>query len=300
METTPILFVPIEQLHPHPHNPRGPVDPESADVLELADSIREKGVLEPLLCVPIRDKGRNWLITGYTVVVGHRRHTAATLAGLTTVPVIQKDYDATEQEEIMLMENLQREDLTPLQEARAFQRLADRGMTYADIRRKTGVGQARIQTVIQLLKLSSAVQEMFGSNQMPITAVPELLKVDNLDRQERLAGLVMSRRLSVPRLAEMVASLRDTDATASQAEKSRPKPVKRPLPVIAAYTRADAVADLEKRNGATLSYADVLKSLEGVCGTCGMKNMPAICTACPLPQFLGNLMKERADASHQK
>lgn len=104
METTALLHIPIEQLYPHPRNPRGTIDP--AGVEELAASIKEKGILEPLLGVPQRDKGRQWMVTGYTVVAGHRRLAAAKLAGLTTVPLIHKEAELADAVRRSLMARL--------------------------------------------------------------------------------------------------------------------------------------------------------------------------------------------------
>jgi ParB family transcriptional regulator, chromosome partitioning protein len=122
-----VISIPLDLLDPHPHNPRGPVDPDS--VQELADSISEKGIVEPIVVVPVRSRGTQWKIERSTVVAGHRRLAAARLAGLAEVPAIARELSPIEQEEIMLVENLQREGLSLLQEARAFQRLIDGGKT---------------------------------------------------------------------------------------------------------------------------------------------------------------------------
>src|SRR5262245_15259090 len=129
-----IKLIALDLLDPHPNNPRGPVDPTSVE--DLAASIREKGILEPLLVAPARKSGQNWKIERYVTVAGHRRRAAAELAGLVEVPAIIRDLLPAEQEEVMLVENLQREDLTLLQEARAYQRLqTQHGVTMADLAR---------------------------------------------------------------------------------------------------------------------------------------------------------------------
>lgn len=292
-----LVYVNIAKLEPHPHNPRGPVNAES--VQELADSIKEKGVLEPLLVVPgDRDKGRNRMITSHRIVAGHRRYAAARIAGLEQVPVIVRIYSPAEQEEIMLAENLQRADLTPLQEARAYKRLVAQGYEQAEIARKLGVGTSRISNNLRILNLGEPVQQMFNSFEMPVTAVAALLKVTNLDRQERLAVMIASRRISVPKLKQMAEELAETEQTDASVEKARRSETKkRALPARVVYTRADAVADLELRNGSALTFTDVRVALERVCDQCGMKNMPDICGGCPLPQFLSNLMKGDGNAS---
>lgn len=299
-EIQSVRLCPVDLLFPHPHNPRGEVDP--ATVQELADSIREKGVLEPLIVVPHPEKAE-----GYLVVAGHRRRAASILlglAGLDEVPVIVRDYTPVEQEEVMLAENIQREDLSPSQEAKAYERLIARGSTQMDVARKLGVNGARIQSRMVILKLSLSVQRLFDSNELPITLAPLLTRIENIDRQERLANLVASRRLTVPKLKEMVDRIVEAEQTDAEVNKERRRSGKgkkdeAPKRAAVVYTRANAVTDLERRNGNALSYADLLSALEGVCENCGMAGFPDICAACPLPQFINNLMRSENDASHE-
>lgn len=278
--------LPLDHLLPHPHNPRGSVDP--ASIQELADSIREHGILEPLLIVPHPEQKDR-----YVVVAGHRRLAAAEAAGLQVVPVIVRtDLDSAKQEEVMLVENLQREDLTPLQEARAFERLIRQGYTRADIIRNTGIGQARLQATLQILRLGQAAQEMFGCNQLPITAVAHLAKVENLDQQARLAAMVAERRLPVQKLEQIVGKMLDGTEDGKQKIKKMPKTVPSSNQPAKRYGRADAIADLTERADRQLSHQQLLDALNDVCHSCGMDGYPNICQACPLPQFFNNLMRE--------
>lgn len=291
MNQPQIQLISLDLLDPHPNNPRGPVDP--ASVAELADSIRQKGILEPLIVVPARNSGQVWKIERYTVVAGYRRRAAAQVANLAEVPAIVRELGPGEQEEIMLVENLQREDLTLLQEAKAYRRLVEQHkLTYADIARRVGKNNAYIQQRMAILKLPASVQSLFDGRDMPVTVIPLLLKVENSDRQERLAQMVASRRLAVPKLKEMIEKEAEASATDKAVDKSRNgrQPAKREAPA-QIYTRAAAVADLERLNGAALKYSDVLAALNGICNNCGMGNHEAICAACPLPQMIGNLVK---------
>lgn len=294
-----MINIPLDLLDPHPHNPRGPVDPDS--VQELADSIREKGIVEPLIVVPVRGRGTQWKIERYTVIAGHRRLAAARLAGLAEVPAIARDLSPIEQEEIMLVENLQREDLSLLQEARAFQRLIDGGMSQMDVARKLGIGSSRIQQRITILKLPAAIQEMFDQGELPITAAPLLTKIESIDRQERLAQMVASRRLTVPKLEEMVDREIERVETDKAVEKSRSngKEKRRAMGPVEIYTRADAVRDLESKNGKALTFADLRCALEDTCEKCGMEEHPMICNGCPLPQLINNLVKRGGDEAHE-
>ncbi len=278
-----LKLIPLSQLHPHPHNPRGPVDPLSVE--ELADSIREKGILQPLLVVP--NEG------SYLTVAGHRRHCAALLAGLVEAPcIVRNDLTDVQQEELMLIENLQRKDLSPLQEAKAFNRLVRQGYTRADIARNTGVNQARVQTSLQILKLTEAVQVLFVDFQMPTTAVSPLARIADPERQARLANLILKRTLTVPKQEKMVAEMEQKGDNSVNPGKPKQTRQRRELPVKEGYGRVEAVRDLEERNGQSLKFSDVLSALDNVCHKCGMGDMPTICSACPLPQFLHNLTRE--------
>ena len=135
----------IHLLRPNPLNPRGELDPAGLD--ELADSMRAQGVLQPLLVTP-----------GGLVVAGHRRLAAARQAGLTEVPVMVRDLSPAQQQEIMLVENLQRQDLSPVEEARGYRRILDEGHTGAQLARRIGVPTARINARLLLLKLDEQVQ----------------------------------------------------------------------------------------------------------------------------------------------
>ena len=124
---------------------------EDAALEELANSIAEKGVLQPLL---VRPKGQ-----GYEIVAGERRFRAAKLAGLTEVPVVIRDLDDRETLEIALIENLQRENLNPLEEARAFQGLLELGLTQEQLAKTLGKGRSTIANGLRLLNLSRDAQK---------------------------------------------------------------------------------------------------------------------------------------------
>lgn len=299
MSQPQIQMIAIELLDPHPDNPRGPVDPATCE--ELAASIREKGILEPLLVLPVRNPGQSWKIERYLTVAGHRRRVAAEIAGLVEVPAIVRNLEPGEAEEVMLVENLQREDLTLLQEARAYRRLQERhGLTQADVARRVGVDKARVMARMGILKLPEAVQSLFDGREMPVTAVPLLLKIESPDRQQRLAQMIASRQLAIPKLKEMIekeAEAKETDQAVDKSRSSRKEKSAVALPAAPSYTRADAVADLERLNGAGLKYSDVLAALDGVCDHCGMKAHKSICGACPLPQLINNLVNHVATQS---
>lgn len=145
--------VPIESLQPNPQQPRRRFDEEA--LAELAESIRQHGVLQPIL-VSEDQPGRYHLITG------ERRLRAARLAGLQAIPaVIRERLEGAEQLELALVENLQRRDLTPLEEARAFEHLRlSLGLSQQNIANRVGMDRSTIANSLRLLKLPAEVQEM--------------------------------------------------------------------------------------------------------------------------------------------
>jgi ParB family chromosome partitioning protein len=182
---------PISSLRPNPLNPRGDVDASGLD--ELAASIGSQGVLQPLLITP---EG--------VVVAGHRRLAAARLAGLQDEPAVIRDLDPMQQQEIMLVENLQRKDLSPVEEARAYQRLLDAGHTLAQLARRVGAPSARITARLALLRLDERVQWMFHRGDLPLTLAPVLLKVADPVRQRQIATIGTRRQLTVPEMQRIV------------------------------------------------------------------------------------------------
>ncbi len=182
---------PIARLRPNPLNPR--TELQTAGLEELAGSIRAQGVLQPLLVTP---QG--------VVVAGHRRLAAARLVGLAQVPVLVRDLDRVQQQEIILVENLQREALSPVEEARAYRQLLDAGVTTAELARRVGITTARINARVLLLKLDEQVQWMFHRGDLPLTLAPILLRVADSGRQRQVATLAARRQLTVPELERIV------------------------------------------------------------------------------------------------
>ncbi len=159
-EQASIMLIPVEQLYPHPDNPRK----DLGDLSELADSIKANGILQNLTVVPRtvtgEITGETWQ-KGYTVVIGHRRHAAAKLAGLKEVPCVISDMSLQEQVRTMLMENMQRADLTVYEQAQGFQMMLDMGDSVEDIARKSGFSQSTVRRRVKLLELD---QEKFKAS----------------------------------------------------------------------------------------------------------------------------------------
>lgn len=166
--TAAVTMIPVDELHPHPDNPRK----DLGDLTELANSIKENGILQNLTVVPNIVKGEitgNTWQDGYTVVIGHRRLAASKQAGLKELPCIVANMDLQSQVRTMLMENIQRADLTIYEQAQGFQMMMDMGDTVEEIAHKSGFSQSTVRRRVKLLvldqeKLKASVER--GANLM--------------------------------------------------------------------------------------------------------------------------------------
>lgn len=213
---TGLLQLPIADLRPNPRQPRQRFDDEA--LRALADSIREHGLLQPLLVSESPDGG-------YSIVAGERRWRAARLAGFETVPAIVRErVDDQRDLELALVENLQRRDLTPLEEARAFEQLrADGGLSQAEIAERVGIDRSTVANALRLLKLPPEVQEIAEAGRITAGHARSLLAfpsgVDLLAWAERAADGAMSVR----ELEAAAASSRDRDPRPGRST-TRPDP----------------------------------------------------------------------------
>ncbi len=148
-----ITDMPIGQLVENPDNPRKQV----GDIADLAASIREQGIKQPLTVTPTGNMDIDGQET-YRIVIGHRRYTAAKQAGLTTVPVIIEDMTRRQEREVMLVENCQRSDLTPLEEADAYQGILDLGASVEDAARKTGRSTKFVRDRVKIASIPASVR----------------------------------------------------------------------------------------------------------------------------------------------
>jgi ParB/RepB/Spo0J family partition protein len=157
----------LSTLKPNPLNPRGPVV-EDDGLRELAESIRSQGLLQPILITP---KG--------LIVAGHRRAVACKLAEVSEVLVIVKDIDELEQIEIMLIENLQREDLNPLQQGKAMLGLRTRGLSVTTISKATGISRQRVDDLLFIAQMPQEIQGVFANKQLPLNTLSALKELSS-------------------------------------------------------------------------------------------------------------------------
>lgn len=180
----------INKIMPNPFQPRMHIDPN--ELIGLADSIRENGVIQPLIVT--KDKQSD----NYLIIAGERRFRAAQLAGLKYVPIVIKESSPQQMLELALIENIQREDLNPLEEAYAFQQLQDEfGLSQHDIAKKVGLNRVTISNKIRLLKLPEPVKEVVLNETISEGHARALLGI--LDAESLIAAtdIVVKRGLSV-------------------------------------------------------------------------------------------------------
>jgi len=222
------LEVDIDLLEPNEYQPRTQYD--ETRLAELAQSISTNGVIQPII-VRRLPPGPGMERQRYRIIAGERRWRAAQRAGLLRVPVVIKDVadsDHRQQLEMALIENIQRENLNPIEEAAAYQRLAeDFGLRQEDIAARVGKDRATVANVLRLLKLPDEVRGSVASSQLAMGHARALLALPSEADQRRLAREVISRGLSV----------RETEALVKR-ETSGPKPAPEETPQKDVHTRA--------------------------------------------------------------
>jgi ParB family chromosome partitioning protein len=194
-ESRSLLSCGIEEIIPNRSQPRKHFD--ESKLQELAESIREKGILEPLI---VRRTGQ-----GYELIVGERRWRAAQKAGLKEVPVMVREVEGREALEISLIENLQREDLNPIEAAEAFRHLIEEfDISQEDLSKRIGKDRTTIANTLRLLKLPLEVRNQLFQNLITPGHARAILSLDNKEKQKELCALIIKKGLSV-REAEAIA-----------------------------------------------------------------------------------------------
>jgi ParB family chromosome partitioning protein len=208
--------VPVEQIVPNPRQPRTVFDDDALD--ELASSISLVGVLQPIVVRPA-GPGR------YELVMGERRWRAAQRAGLDVVPALVRETSDTSLLRNALLENLNREDLNPLEEAAAYQQLLDDfGVSQEELAGRLGRSRPHISNTLRLLRLSPAVQRKVAAGVLTAGHARTLLGVDDPEVQDRLATQIIAQGMSVRAVEELIATGRYTGGD----EQRRPRPNAKP------------------------------------------------------------------------
>ena len=232
------LMVKISLVEPNRNQPRKMFDKDSLD--ELTKSVKQYGVLQPIIVKKIGNR--------YEIVAGERRWRAAQAAGLAEVPVVVRDYDDQKAKEIAIIENIQRTDLNPIEEALAYKSLIEEyNLTQEELSDKVSKNRSTITNSLRLLKLSKNIQQYMIDGQISSGHARALLSLEDEGKRELLALDIMKRSLSV----------RDTEKAAKALSKK--KNVE--LSDITETSKEDTVRDL------SLFYKEYEDSIQGVLGT---------------------------------
>lgn len=189
------VFVNISLVEPNRNQPRKEFDKEALS--ELAASIKQYGILQPIMVQKNGDM--------YEIIAGERRWRAAKEAGLKEVPVIVRDYDKQKIMEISIIENIQRENLNPIEEAMAYQCLMEEyGLKHDELADKVSKNRSTITNSMRLLRLSENIQQMIIDGKISTGHAKVLLSVENKEEQEKIAAELVSKSLSVRELEKLV------------------------------------------------------------------------------------------------
>ena len=199
-----IILVPLDDIIPNRFQPRLSFDEQGLN--ELAESIRQHGIIQPLVLRKIGDK--------YEIIAGERRYKASYIAGLSEVPAVIINLNDNESAEVAIVENIQRKDLSPIEEAKSYKKLLDRGyLTQDQLALRMGKTQATISNKLRLLNLDEEVQNALLNNKISERHARSILRIDDKNIQREVLQEVLNKRLNV----------RDTEDLISEKIKSTKK-----------------------------------------------------------------------------
>lgn len=203
--------LPIEEIRPNPYQPRKEFDKKSLE--ELSESIKTHGIFTPLL---VRKS-----VSGYDLITGERRLRAAKMAGLKTVPAIQVEFTEEQMMEIAILENVQREDLNPIEEAAAYESLIQKlGYTQEKLAERVGKSREYCANIMRLLKLPKDVQSMVVNKQLTMSHVRPLLSLNDEEEIYEAAEKIKKNKMSV---REVEAYVRDVNGGGQKKPKKKEK-----------------------------------------------------------------------------
>lgn len=231
-----VMFVPVELVSPNPRQPRSFMRPDELE--DLTNSVREHGVLQPLIVTPGEVAGQ------YILIAGERRLQAARLAGLASVPVLVRQATDQQRLELAIIENVQRSDLSALEEAEAYRQLAeDFDLSHEEIAVRVGKSRVAVTNTLRLLKLPDSVKNALIEGRVSEGHARALLALPNAEAQAAALRTIIAQELNVRQTEELVRKL------------SGEKPARKPKP----STPPD-VAELEERLRTSLGTKVTLRS----------------------------------------
>lgn len=206
-----ISLVKLNELRSNPYQPRKIFNEEALE--ELANSIKEHGVFQPIIV--------KRSIKGYEIIAGERRVKASLMAGLTEIPAIIRDFNDTQMMEIALLENLQRENLTAIEEATAYKKLQETlSLTQEELARRLGKSRSHITNMLGILSLPTSIQEEVSSKKISMGHARVLSKLEDSNQQQELANKVINDGISVRVLEELT---KEPTIIKSNPQKTRAK-----------------------------------------------------------------------------
>ena len=212
----PVMELDLTLISANPNQPRTEFEQEAMD--SLRDSVKQYGVLQPVL---VRKTTK-----GYELIAGERRFRAAQLAGLRTIPAMVREYNDAQMTEVALIENIQRENLNPVEEARAYQHLlSDYGLTQEMLSGKVGRSRSHIANFLRLLRLSEKVQGMLAEGSISMGQAKPLLSLEDASLQDKAAEFIIANELSARKAEELVKKLQKHPDCMDAAEKPAQQPV---------------------------------------------------------------------------
>ena len=190
-----ILEISIEDIVPNRFQPRLTFDTEALN--ELASSIKEHGIIQPLVVRRLNDK--------FEIIAGERRYKAATLVGMKKVPCVVMELSDNESAEVAVIENIQRKEMTPLEEAKSFKKILDKGyLTQDELAKRMGKSQSSIANKLRLLNLDEVVQDAILDNKISERHARSLLKIEDKQEQRNILGEIINNRLTVRQTDELI------------------------------------------------------------------------------------------------
>lgn len=200
----------LTDIHPNPFQPRRIFDEDKIN--ELAQSIKEHGVFQPIIVKKVK--------LGYIIVSGERRYRAAKKVGLKTIPSIIRQYEESKVAEIALAENLQRENLTPIEEAEAYKVvMGTLKLTQSDLAIKIGKSRSHVTNMLGLLNLPNEVQNMLLTNQISMGHARALSKLENEQKTIKIARMIIEKQLSVRQIEDLTKEEEKTNKIIRTVEK---------------------------------------------------------------------------------
>ncbi len=201
VKTEEVVDIPLSELRPNPYQPRKTFD--EASLQELATSIAQSGVFQPIIV-------RKSAVKGYEIIAGERRFRASKLADKETIPAIIREFDEESMMQIAVLENLQREDLSPLEEAEAYEMLMKNlELTQAQVAERLGKSRPYIANYLRLLTLPDLVKEMLQDERLSMGQARTLLGLKDKNQILKLANRCVKENLTVRQLEQLVAAMND-------------------------------------------------------------------------------------------